>query len=89
MLNDARLSKLGHYSRSMVIEALDDVCSFSEVGYYLLNIFFLCLEEKMLLVCRVFYNIFKTACYDFEVSLLFPLLEKSLTCSITFPQSVS
>lgn len=88
MFNNAYLSKLGHYSRSIAVEALDDVCSFSEVGYYLLNIFFLCLEEKMLLIYRVFYNIFKTACYDFEVSLLFPLLEESLTYSITFLQSV-
>ena len=84
MFDNTCLSKLGHYSRSIVVEALDDVYSFSEVRYYLLNIFFLYLEEKMLLVYRMFYNIFKTACYDFEVSLLFPLLKKSLICSITF-----
>jgi hypothetical protein len=84
VFDNAYLSEPGHYSRSIVVEALDDVYSFSEVGYYLLNIFFLCLEEKMLLVSYVFYNIFETAYYDFKVSLLFPLLEESLTCSITF-----
>jgi hypothetical protein len=84
MFNNTYLSKLGHYSRSIVIEALDDIYSFSEVGYYLLNIFFLYLEEKILLVSYIFYNIFETAYYDFKVSLLFPLLKESLICSIIF-----
>jgi hypothetical protein len=37
----------------MIVKALDDVCSFSEVGCYLLDLFLLCLEEKVLLVCYV------------------------------------
>ena len=84
MFNNTYLSKLGYYSRSIVVEALDDVYSFSKVRYYLLNIFFLYLEEKILLVCRMFYNIFKTTYYDFEVFLLFPLLKESLIYLIIF-----
>jgi hypothetical protein len=72
----------------MVVEALDDICSFGEVGGCLLDIFFLCMEEKVLLVCCVLCSVFETACCNFEISLPFSPLEESLTCSITFPQSV-
>jgi hypothetical protein len=82
MFNDACLSKLGYHSRSMVIEALDDICSFGEVGCYLFHIFFLCLEEKVLLVCYMLYNRFKTVYHNFEVFLLFADFKESLTCTI-------
>jgi hypothetical protein len=88
MFNDTYLSKLGYYGRSMVIEALDDICSFGEVGHYLFHIFFLCLEEKVLLVCYVLYNRFKTVCYNFEVFLLFADFKESLIYTITLPQFV-
>jgi hypothetical protein len=83
MFDNACLSEPGYYSRSMVVEALDDVCSFGKIGCGLLNIFFLCLEEKMLLVCRVFCYILETACCDFEVSLLSADFKESLTCTVT------
>jgi hypothetical protein len=88
MFNDACLSKLGYYGRSIVVEALDDICSFGEVRYCLFYIFFLCLEEKVLLVCYVLCNRFKTVCYNFEVFLLLADFKESLTCTITLPQFV-
>jgi hypothetical protein len=84
MFDNTYLSELGHYSRLIVIEALDNIYSFSEIRGYLLNIFFLYIEEKVLLVYYVLYSIFKTACYNFEISLLFSSLKESLICSIIF-----
>jgi hypothetical protein len=88
MFNDACLSKPGYYSRSIVVEALDDIYSFGEVGHCLFHIFFLCLEEKVLLVCYVLYNRFKTVCYNFEVFLPFTDFKESLICTIALPQFV-
>jgi hypothetical protein len=82
MFDNAYLSKLGYYGRSMVVEALDDICSFSEVGRYLFHIFFLYLEEKVLLVCCMLYNRFKTVYHNFEVFLLFTDFKESLICTI-------
>lgn len=84
MFNNIRLSKLEYYSRSIAIEFLNDIYSFSKVRYYLLNIFFLYLEEKVLLVYYVLYISFDIAYYDLEVPLLFPLLKESLVYSIAF-----
>jgi hypothetical protein len=72
----------------MVVKALHDVCSFSKVRCCLLDIFFLCLKEKVLLICYMLCISFDTAYYDFEVPLPFPLLEESLACSIAFPKLV-
>lgn len=68
----------------MVVKALHDVCSFGKVRCYLLNILFLCLEEKVLLIYRMLYISFDTSCCDFEVPLLFPLFKELLACSIIF-----
>jgi hypothetical protein len=72
----------------MIVKALDDVCSFSEVGCCLLNLFFLCLEEKVLLVCCVLCSGVETACGNFEVPLPFSSFEEPLACLITFPEFV-
>jgi hypothetical protein len=84
MFNNPGLSKLGYYSRSIVVKALYDIYSFGKVRYYLLNILFLYLEEKVLLICRILYISFDIAYYDFEVPLLFPLFKESLVYSIAF-----
>jgi hypothetical protein len=88
MFDNTYLSKLRYYSRSMIIKALDDVCSFSEVGYYLLNFFFLCLEEKVLLVCYMLYSGVETACGNFEVPLPFSSFEEPLAYLIIFLEFV-
>jgi hypothetical protein len=88
MFNDAYLSEPGYYGRSMVIEALDNICSFGEVRRCLFYIFFLCLEEKVLLVCYVLCNRFKTVYHNFEVFLLFADFKESLTCTIALLQFV-
>jgi hypothetical protein len=85
MFNDAYLSEPGYYGPSIVVEALDDICSFGEVGRYLFHIFFLCLEEKVLLVCCVLCNRFKTVCHNFEVFLPFADFKESLTYTIALP----
>lgn len=72
----------------MVVEALDDIYSFGEVRRCLFHIFFLCLEEKVLLVCCVLCNRFKTVCHNFEVFLPFADFKESLTCTIALPQFV-
>jgi hypothetical protein len=82
MFNDAYLSKLGYYGRSIVIEALDDIYSFGEVRHCLFYVFFLCLEEKVLLVYYMLYNRFKTIYYNFEVFLLFTDFKESLIYTI-------
>lgn len=82
MFDNACLSKLGHYSRSIAIEALDDICSFSEVGCYLLHIFFLCLEEKMLLILDILFISIRASCSDFKIPLPSCDFEKSLTDTI-------
>jgi hypothetical protein len=84
MLNDTRLSKLGHYSRSMAIKALNNICYFGKVRYYLLDVFFLYLEEHMLLACYILYTSIGTTCYNSKVFLLFPFLKETLTCLIAF-----
>lgn len=83
MFNDAYLSKLGYHGRSIVVEALNDIYSFGEVGRYLFYIFFLYLEEKVLLVYCMLCNRFKTVYYNFEVFLLFADFKESLTYTIT------
>lgn len=82
MFDDACLSELGYYGRPMVVKALNDICSFGEVGCYLLYLFFLCFEEEALLVCCMLRNSFKTIRCDFEVPLPFADFKKSLTCAI-------
>jgi hypothetical protein len=72
----------------MIVKALDDVCSFSEVGCYLLNLFFLCLEEKVLLVCYMLYSGVETAYSNFEVPLPFFSFKEPLACLITFLEFV-
>lgn len=79
MFDNTYFSKLGYYSRSIVIEALDDIYSLGKVEYYLLYIFFLYLEEKVLLVYYVLRNSFKTIRYNFKVFLLFADFKESLT----------
>jgi hypothetical protein len=69
----------------MAVKALNDVCSFSEVRCCLLNLFLLCLEEKVLLVCCVLCNSFNTVRYNFEVFLLFADFKESLTYTIALP----
>lgn len=82
MFDNAYLSKLGHYSRSIVSEALDDVCSFYKIGRYLLNIFLLCLEEKMLLILDVLFISTRANYSDFKILLLSCDFEKSLIGTI-------
>jgi hypothetical protein len=72
----------------MIVKALDDVCSFSEVGCYLLNLFFLYLEEKVLLVCYMLYSGVETAYSNFEVPLPFFSFKELLVYLITFPEFV-
>ena len=69
----------------MAVKPLDDIYSFGEVGCCLLHIFFLCLEEKVLLVCYVLYNSFETVRYNFKVFLPFADFKESLICIITLP----
>lgn len=66
----------------MAIEALDDVCSFSEVGCYLLYIFFLCLEEKILLILDMLFISIRANCSDFKIPLPSCDFKKSLTDTI-------
>jgi hypothetical protein len=82
MFNDTCLSKLRYHSRSIVIKTLNDVCSFSEVGCCLLNLFFLYLEEKMLLVCYVLRTSLEIVRYNFEVPLLFTDFKESLIYTV-------
>jgi hypothetical protein len=88
VFDDTCLSKLRYYGRSIVVEALDDICSFSEVGRCLIDLFFLCLEEKVLLVCCVFCSGVETAYSNFEVPLPFSSFEEPLAYLITFPEFV-
>jgi hypothetical protein len=89
VFDDTCLSKPRYYGRSIVVEALDDICSFSEVGRCLIDLFFLCLEEKVLLVCCVFCSGVETAYSNFEVPLPFSSFEEPLAYLITFPEFVS
>ena len=72
----------------MVVEALDDVYSFGQVGCCLLNIFFLCLEETMLLVLDMFFVDIKANCSDFKIPLLVCEFEKSLASTILCPHLI-
>jgi len=84
MFNDAYLSKLRHYSRSIAVKALNDICYFGKVRCYLLDVFFLCLEEHMLLAYYMLYTSIGTTCYNSKVFLLFPFLKEILACLIVF-----
>ena len=88
MFDDACLSEPGHYSRSIVVEALDDICSFYKIGCCPLNIFFLCLEEKMLLILDVLFISIRANCSDFKIPLPSCDFEKSLTGTIRYPHLI-
>lgn len=89
MFDNAYLSKLGHYSRSIVSEALDDVYSFYKIGRYLLNIFLLYLEEKMLLILDVLFISTRANCSNFKILLPSCNFEKSLTGTIRYLHLIS
>ena len=89
MFDNTYLSKLEHYSRSIVVETLDDIYSFSKIGYSLLNIFLLYLEEKILLVLDMFFINIKANCSDFKIPLLGYKLEKSLAGTILYLYLIS
>jgi hypothetical protein len=72
----------------MTIKALDDICSFSEIRCYLLNLFFLYLEEKVLLVYYMFYSSVETTSSNFEVPLSFSSFKEPLAYLITFLEFV-
>lgn len=84
MFNDTYLSKLRHYSRSIAVKSLNDICYFGKVRYYLLDVFFLYLEEHVLLVYYMLYTGIRTTCCNSKVFLLFPFLKEMLTCLIAF-----
>jgi hypothetical protein len=70
MFDDACLSKLRYYGRSIVVKSLNVICSFGEVRYYLLNVFLLYLEKQAFLVCYVLGTSFRGYRSDLKVSLL-------------------
>ena len=82
MFSNTCLSKLGYDSRSMLVKALDKICSFSKVGYYLLYVILLRLEKKTPLVYYTLYTSVEATCSDFEVSLLARDFKESLTGTI-------
>jgi hypothetical protein len=88
VLNDTRLSELGHYSRSIAVKALNNIYCFGKVRCYLLDVFFLCLEEHVLLACYMLYTGIGTAYCNSKVFLLFPFLKETLTCLIAFPHFI-
>lgn len=89
MFDNTYLSKLGYYSRSIVIEALDDICSFGEIGYGLLNIFSLYLEEKILLILDMLFISIRANCSDFKILLLSYNFKKSLIGTIRYLYLIS
>ena len=72
----------------MLVKALDKICSFSKVGYYLLYVILLRLEKKTpLMYCTLCTSVEATRS-DFEVSLLARDFEESLTGTIWYPDLV-
>jgi hypothetical protein len=84
VFNDACLSKLRHYSRSIAVKALNDIYCFGKVRYYLLDVFFLCLEEYVLLAYYMLCTSIGTTYCNSKVFLLFPFLKETLICLIAF-----
>jgi hypothetical protein len=68
----------------MAVKALNDICCFGKVRCYLLDVFFLYLEEHVLLACCILCTSIGTACYNSKVFLLFPFLKETLTYLIAF-----
>ena len=73
----------------MAAKALNDVCSFYKIGRYLLNIFLLYLEEKILLILDMLFISTRANCSDFKILLLSCDFEKSLTGTIRYLYLIS
>ena len=89
MVGNACLSQPRHYGRDMVVKSLYSVCIVDGILLRLLNIFFLCSEEVVLLEGLRSISLSRRLLCYLEIFLPCCHLEQPLTCMVLRPYLVA